>query len=219
MYKSNNKVYIYLNGQDYVLYDFSADKGDSWETRVYFEHYGMDPESDSIIEITVDSISSLIIEDDTLKTFYTKSNSPWSFEGPIIENIGNRYMFPDIWPILDQNVPYLRCYIDDSIYYSVMKCDTIFETELKLNNSIPDETFLIYANPSNDLIYLKSNNRTFNNIYIELFDMQGKCIFNKRLINYTNEYILNVNNLNKGIYFILIRNENINIHYSKILIK
>jgi hypothetical protein len=83
-----------------------------------------------------------------------------------------------------------------------MTCDTIFESEIKVDDKELIADFLIYPNPAKNFISIKCRNKIYNNLHIELFNLQGKCIISKRF-PYTNDLILNVNNLNEDIYVCL----------------
>jgi len=62
----------------------------------------------------------------------------------------------------------------------------------------------IYPNPTNEFLFVKNANSEFSKI--EIFDIKGSLILTENLVS--NEQKINVNSLQKGIYFIHLLNEN-----------
>ena len=73
-----------------------------------------------------------------------------------------------------------------------------------LSNSIVtiDNSVGIYPNPANDVVHIKANSAINS---IEIYDVQGRII-HKKITNVDNE-VLDVSNLTKGIYFLMIKTE------------
>ncbi len=78
----------------------------------------------------------------------------------------------------------------------------VFCTPLSIQE-FKDNSFIIYPNPSNGIIFLKNNlNDDIQNIYI--IDLTGKIVLNLK----SNLSQINVQNLEKGIYILSIKSEN-----------
>ena len=94
---------------------------------------------------------------------------------------------------------YCNDVLSDSIFVDITNATNNFDTETNI---------VIYPNPANDLLYIKSNSDIKS---IGILDLNGNKI---REINNSVKHI-DISNLNKGIYFIRINTEK-NIFYSKI---
>ncbi len=67
--------------------------------------------------------------------------------------------------------------------------------------------FIIFPNPSNGEFNISlENNNNEKTKFIEIFDIQGRNIFEAQFIDY--QYNINIENVNKGIYFIKIFDNN-----------
>lgn len=206
-YSENNKVYHLINNQFYVLYDFGANQGDTWEIRIPYEMYNVtwwDPD-DSLRTVFVDSVKMITIDSQELKVLYTSTLSntketDWYFQNPIIENIGSNYMFPGIWLFWDTDIPSLRCYEDSQIFYqknSEIDCDLlVYDSFIE---KVKESFFKIYPNPVNDFISISNiNNLLINKIIIS--DITGKSIIEINSDVMPNR--INLSQLYEGIYFI-----------------
>ena len=60
--------------------------------------------------------------------------------------------------------------------------------------------FEIFPNPANDVLYLNFKMENYQNGNVSLFDLNGKLV-QQSVLNYSNNK-LNINDLQKGIYFI-----------------
>ena len=93
------------------------------------------------------------------------------------------------------------------------KCQKLFDNCFKtssVNNpqfSILNSPFSIYPNPASDKLYIKTTNQT-KQLNIQIYDIYGqKVINNGELIIDNSIAVLNINNLNRGIYFVKIKNQ------------
>lgn len=195
-------AYIFKFGKFYTLYDFNAKIGDIWEITGYPNYHLNCDTSGSII---IDSISSVIINGNELKVFYTSplEDSHWRFTDRIIERIGcTGYLLPISHNcIIDvEEGRDLRCYQDDEFgLYStgiVQLCNY-------LTNSIFfkyfDKKINIYPMPFNDYIQLEytlSNNMDLMDY--KILDISGR-ILKEGIIN-KNINKLSLIDLPLGIY-------------------
>ena len=81
-------------------------------------------------------------------------------------------------------------------------------------NSLPNNEFSIYPNPSNGDFIIKFNKITDANIII--YDITGKVVLTKNRIN--KNINISLKNINKGMYFVKINNKN-NTAIEKVIIK
>jgi hypothetical protein len=78
------------------------------------------------------------------------------------------------------------------------------QQELSVNDFVSSST-KVYPNPSKDLVNIKNENN-FTIEAIQLTDLNGRII-DSYLVN-AKEYVLNISNLSKGVYFITISTDN-----------
>jgi len=83
----------------------------------------------------------------------------------------------------------------DGSSYTVEFCTDSIANSIEIKN---ETAITIYPNPANNYIIIKNE---FNNIVnIKLLDIAGNILVNNNV--YTNRYVLNINKLEKGIYFV-----------------
>jgi len=71
------------------------------------------------------------------------------------------------------------------------------------------EGFALYPNPANDSFTLKLPNATTKDITVKLIDLQGRIIQNKTIVKSQNSIVFNdLNQLNSGVYFVTISDNN-----------
>jgi len=214
-YSDSNKVYHLINNTFYVLYDFNKKVGESWTSRIPIEYDDLIYPGDSLREVTVDSIKQIIIDNDTLLSLYTSAsfgkntNSlDFYYKSPIIENIGAGYMFMAPWPIMDSDVPYLRCYQSNTINYTIKSpCDTFINIPQNINN-LKQKLYkiLVYPNPINDKIWIDIKMPGKLEIFeIKIFNQLGNCIFFTKAYTGLIETI-DFQRYPKGLYNIIISN-------------
>ncbi len=154
----SNRVYFYYPpANDFrLLYDFNAVVGDSFP--VFCRQSG----TDSSVIVTVDSISSMIINGQTLKVQHVRPinlHDICGIGGTIIERVGwTGYMFPQPQTVDPPEGGFLRCYQDPVIglYHrkTSIPCDYI--TSIK-NINISFSDIQLFPNPSNGRFEIKSS--------------------------------------------------------------
>ena len=173
LYEKDNIVYYYKNKQFYVLYDFAAKAGDSYNSIGYLSNCSQ------TFKVSIDSVTYVEVDEQLLKNFHVTLND--SFQTNYIEKIGyDEYLLPQFGfgceILTGPHYPGpLRCYSDDSIgIYStniVSNCDYITSsTENKIFNDLkffpnPTESYVTISNPSNIKI-----------TKIELIDISGRIV-------------------------------------------
>ena len=122
-------------------------------------------------------------------------------------------LYPYIYGWMDNDIPYLRCYTDSSIFYQRninFPCDTLI-------NDIPENEIIgmiVYPNPVHDLLKISFLNKHFQ-FQITILDSQGKeCL--QRKINYDSD--IDLSSFSRGIYIMKIENINTSEYWFKKLI-
>ena len=198
LYEKDNIVYYYKNKQFYVLYDFAAKEGDSYNSISYM------PNCSQTYKVTIDSVTFVEVDEQLLKNFHVTLND--SFQTNYIEKIGyNVYLLPQFGLgceiLTGPHYPGpLRCYYDSDIgIYStniVSNCDYITSSiENKIFNDLmvfpnPADSYITISNPSN--IKIKK---------IELFDFAGRVVQMWDATEYA-ENTMNIQNISPGVYLL-----------------
>lgn len=194
-----------------ILYNFAAEKGDTWNILVRDEDFDIDT-----IQVVVDSLSTININEMELKRLHVTINKLdefWHQSGSseFIEKIGDpQYMF--YWSHYSQIAcdanwtRGLRCYIDDEIgYYSTGIADSCTYTYKWTGiERKPYLTFLnVFPNPTSGMIEIRTNNDL--NIDIELFTITGKFILARNKIEHE---VLDLTDYPDGMYLLIGRASN-----------
>jgi len=203
MYSDSGKVYHYRSGSFYLLYDFTLNPGDSWQTIAPypspFTISGNPP--DTIVQIVVDSVSTITISGISKKVMYVHSNfNDWLFLNPIIEDIGSAGgLFPFIYDWMDFEIPLLRCYSDSILIYDAepnYPCDTLVN---KVNEATDFSTpIFITPNPADQNINLHIPDDGKIERFV-IYNEFGKMVYQHNLENSTKEIF--TGSFPDGIYF------------------
>lgn len=211
MYSDSGRVYHYRNGSFYLLYDFSLNAGDSWQTIAPypspFSLLGNPP--DTIVEVVVDSISTITISGIAKKVMYVHSDSnDWYFLNPIIEDIGSfGGLFPYIYDWLDFDIPLLRCYSDSLLQYEtgiISLCDTILNSVDEFGGGNFSD-IVLYPVPVNERLNFQFNSSVKIESFL-LYDEVGRIMMKgegQELIGG-----ISMVNYSSGIYFIQLLTSN-----------
>lgn len=224
-YEKDSVIYYWKNGNFYTLYDFKARPGDKWTvygSGIFRDFCGYD----SLGVVVVDSVANITINNQKLRAIYTSSDnySNWSFEGVILELVGNiTHMLPKAKEcVLD--VPdeegVLRCYEDNII--GVYKSGYCWSIDCKCNelrnytsvNNVMNSSFRVYPNPVKDYLNIQClNNYSYNGfISAEIYNMNGKKAGSFRnlesiFVGYLDRgfYLLKLLFLDQTLYFKIIK--------------
>ncbi len=150
LYTENDTVFFYsfLSEQFEMLYDFTAEVGDSWVIGGLEGYHPDNPLPYAFDTITIDSISNLYISGDTLKVWHI-SNSFWFDWGDrIIEKVGNDGFLLPRFGLFETSVWGLRCFETSDQFFQFVPypCDTIFSTTI--TTSAPEEVLNIQVSPN-----------------------------------------------------------------------
>jgi hypothetical protein len=203
----NNKLAFYFNGTDeYLLYNFNLELGDT------LQGYQFINEPDYSVYY-ISQIDSIVIEGEYFMRYKVNcTNNPDFPVGYLMEGIGYTWgIIEDVptgfWPFYE-----LRCcHINNSLVYSYSytnECNLETDTCLVDNRQIiKNETFTLAPNPATNTITVKLNNTTdiLEFIEIELLDITGKTILNKKQSCNGNTFSLDISSLPDGLILIKVK--------------
>jgi len=215
IYYSNDSLYHFNTDLDtfQLISYFNSTKGDSWD--ILSKDWD---ESIDTVTVTVDSISTILINENSLRQLYVTYNlkdynsegteiQDYSYSSRIIERIGDIsyfFNFPvNAGLMCDDNYSQgLRCYQDSNLgFYSTGIADSCAYTHKWTgiaNNNI-DLLFEIYPNPTTDWIEIKTSINA--EIAIKIFDISGHTVLTNKVITNTK---FDLSCLQSGFYFIQI---------------
>lgn len=167
VYEKQNQVFIKdeMRPEFYLLYDFNAQKGDSWSLPGY-------PELGDSIKITVDSVAFGVYGSDTLSemfvNFYTEGtyDTPENLystinlnENKIVARMGHLFNLFPWWGGLchKSRAVKLRCYSDSNFSWHSNpefenNCDTVYSHNTLIKEQ-PQPTFSLHPNPATEKIF------------------------------------------------------------------
>ncbi|MEM6964097.1 MAG: T9SS type A sorting domain-containing protein [Bacteroidota bacterium] len=229
MYGDGDRVYYHFEDEFHVLYDFSAQAGDTFEIKVgafvnYYRGSQLSFSDTGVFRVIVDSVSSVTINNENLRVLYL-GNLPdfdfyleWGFNvsggnAVIIErigNIGSSGLFGDSFTQLPSGFsPVFRCYEDPNIFYKNpdfnFPCDYLFTTSTQ---ELSEATFEIFPNPAGDHFFIKNKSGVADDYELELMDVQGRQLLQHFLFIDNDERAeITTAHLENGIYFLRIKKE------------
>lgn len=109
----------------------------------------------------------------------------------------------------------------DSVYSFIVLNNRTLVANFSPLISVNENSFssdIIFPNPVKDLLNISLNNYHNKEINIKLYNSLGELVINKLIQNNTNEIKLDIGTLPKGVYFIEINNNSINILKQKIIV-
>jgi hypothetical protein len=202
-YTRNDSVFYFEKDIDdfQLLYDFSAEKGDSWTIKL------VNRDTPVMFAIQVDSTSITTINNIDLKTLHVTYVDPDStnYKSIIVDRIGDLdYMFNwQHWfnQPCDANLSAgLSCYSDSIVgLYSLrnsLQCDYI-------NSLAPTETkhsIYVYPNPTKNIIHISTSSPDTKEV--DIFNLNGNLLCSEII---SSDYTINLENMPDGHYFIVVK--------------
>jgi Secretion system C-terminal sorting domain len=186
-FKHASEFYIECDTNEFVLYDFNLELGDTFQLPTC-PYFGVE---DSLYTGTVIEIDSIQLNNGSYrKRFNFSFNGPYDC-GPLqwVEGIGNIGFAPFYY--------YLDCF---ERYYTFV-CFKIEEEEIYgdcstlSNNEIESDKIKIFPNPAFNKIYIEGLD-SYYKYSIMIFDMNGKIV----LESIQNQGDIDISSLNHGIY-------------------
>lgn len=197
IYEENNKVYWWNKtlGEFTTLYDFGAEVGDEWEIKV----------GTQTIQVHVDAAQTVTYKSQEYKML-SISDPDDIFTGDIICGIGHlTSFFPEKLMNKGYRVENIRCFWQDGelVYQNGdQDCDEIYEQHhLGVDEIDAENEFVIYPNPSYNVLYVLSDN--INSEY-RVTNLMGQTLMIGEITS--ENHMIAVSSLPKGIYFITVNN-------------
>lgn len=205
VYTQNDTVFFYstLTNQFEMLYDFTAEVGDSW---VVGGVHSVDNEGNHLLADTVrvDSMSTVILSGDTLKVWYISHGFFYDWGRRIIEKVGNDDLFAPKYAMWELQIGALRCFEtpDVEFHFVPYPCDTVYSTissSYDLNGMIELE---IFPNPSTGhaAVLLPTNAAGV----VAVFSSTGHKIYTETVVPNTNSLVLDLSQMPVGLYRVVL---------------
>jgi hypothetical protein len=205
-YTQNDTVYYFSPGtsQFEMLYDFTAEVGDSWVVGGLPNVNPDNPLPYDSDTITVDSISSLFIGGDTLKVWHIHNTIWYGWGNRIIEKIGNEALFMPIHGFIEAYVWGLRCFETSDQFYQFVPypCDTTYSTINATQTLYEIGHLVISPNPANDLIQMPWEGPLES---LQVFDATGRQMTSGRFQLLEGRLEVPVGHLPPGMYFLSLK--------------
>lgn len=158
IHEANDSVFFWspISEQFQLLYDFTAGVGDSWEVG------GLLPDGfgdiDDFLTVTIDSITTQVVNGDTLRVWHHAFSMYFDWGNQIIEGIGsNGFMVPS-FGLFESRLGTLRCYEEPLVEWQFVSyaCDTVIG---QLIGSVGDpsrdqRTITLTPNPVTDFLQI-----------------------------------------------------------------
>jgi hypothetical protein len=198
VFNQGNKVFYMKGDQPYLLYDFTAETGDTLEFR---EPFYSTQNPDTTFTMVVDSTDFISIEGIELKRIYLRDIAwHWDLYSTHIERIGNiPYMFPQIGLQCDAACydPF-RCYSDQNIYYKPLSydCDRLVTGT---DDHHLTEHIRIYPNPASNVVNFSFKHPYYANSILQLFSVDGKMV--SEVVVCEQNISVDITEFKQGVYF------------------
>ncbi len=206
------KVYYIPKDSIYesLLYDFNLNLFDTLpESFIYHQAENM--------IVTVEQIDSILIQDTYLKRYHLSENAGFGGEY-LIEGIGNTLgLLSQITPFFEHMYD-LLCFknYEDNLYYfdnDSSDCDLI----TRIIEITQEDFYLqIYPNPAKDFIII-DNEDIGKGVIIEIYNSVGQKV--KTITDFRSNSIINIADLQNGLYFVRINLNGLCVKTEKIIKK
>jgi hypothetical protein len=201
IYTQNDTVFFYsvTTAQFEMLYDFSADVGDSW---VVGGIMAADGEGNHIFAdtVTVDSMSKIFISGEELKVWHISHSIYYDWGSRIFEKAGNDMIFAPKFGFGELPIFGLRCFEtpDMTWHFVPYPCDTSYSTISETVNLKDLSDIVVSPNPFSESLNITwaSSPGTCS---FAMVDQSGKLVFFRQ--NLGSALDLYTHNLPLGTYY------------------
>ena len=200
VYERDGKVYWWNKTLEEftVLYDFSAEEGDTWVTKVGTE----------TLIMYVNSVETVEYEGKTYRMLHVSDADDY-FSGDIVCGIGHlTSFFPE--RLMNNGdglrVEGLRCYwVEDELVFKPgdEDCDAIYSEVHGVEEDGPSTgsgTFTVYPNPTNGILTIHHSSFIIQNSEFRITNLMGQTLMTGQITAETQQ--INVSSLPQGMYFI-----------------
>lgn len=208
---TNKKQYIVLNGKFHVLYDFGRNVGDTVFTPATWDASGWVSNPDSGAWSVIDTVGFDTFNGVPFKTMHYRevtkpdgSKYHWSFDGKIVEGIGNIYT-PYPWlnrSFNDMGHPSpLRCFENEYIYIKLtdLPCDTSIDY-VSVKEIFKHELAQLSPNPFQAILELNFK-QPLKEGSLLILNHLGKTIREYSIEPFNEKLSLNLTQLAPGLYY------------------
>jgi hypothetical protein len=201
MYRVNDSVFFFEDGEFRLLYGFGAEAGDTIQL-------GYSTASGDPLQMIIDSTGTIMVGGEPRKLQYITCGDGLfiEFGKHVIEGIGSTsFMFPTV--DMSHDGP-LRCYSDNStpLFINTLTWNGQDCGELILSTNEQALSHInIYPNPANDIIKINGLN---NEASYRIITTGGTVIMEGRV---NNTGIININSLKSGMYFLEIKGKDLSV--------
>lgn len=211
--ENENKVYFYLysSEMEVLLYDFNLNVGDTFiSTHNSIEYQGCP------IELEVFSIDTTILENgEQRQRFNFNGGEKW------ISGIGSLYglVYVGVYQcIIDMYYDLSCCHENDELIYQSPYFDNCFVNTVGLNENSIQVKHSVYPNPFSQSTVLKFDYSVSQNYRLQIINGTGQMVMEIENIN-SGEIIILGNQLNSGIHFYRLTNDDKEIATGKLIKK
>lgn len=213
-YNREDSVFFYNDSTFWLLYDFSANIGDSWQIS-NDTTWGCQPTT-----LLVTDTGHIILNNKNLRWIYVKSNvgGKYYMTGKVIENIGfiqsdtyslNTTLFPrevlcDSNIIAEFDVLNFKCYSDSNgIVYNPSGEDCeYYLIHSSINNSEPlDITINIFPNPAENSATFSFSSPISELCDLHIYSSTGKQILENKIQKGATTINIDLQDFSSGIYY------------------
>ncbi len=116
----------------------------------------------------------------------------------------NSYSFIDLKPLEGNNYYRLKMIDEDGKF--------TYSKVVSVKNDIASNSFRIFPNPANEILYIQTRSVSNDFAALQVFDASGRKLKDEKIILNGNSYQLNIKDLPKGVYDLLLKSKVINKH-------
>jgi len=202
------------SSQEYLLYDMEAGLNDTilvTGIESYLSNWNFYSH-----DMVVTSIDSVLIGNNyrkriNLDDLSTSTNEKW------IDGMGSMSgILHNVSGLVGGDWFQLLCYSEnDTLKYQDSSSNSCFIESTNIENKNIEQNILIYPNPANDNLTISINspkasqaNAQLRIMDVSILDITGKQVTSKKYKGESKKYIVNVENLPAGLYFIKIKTNN-----------
>ncbi len=194
--EDSKSVFLYKDDEEFIIYDFSLQVGDS------FTHYSFFSLQD--VELEVESIETIILNGvDRKKINFIITNDYSGWVKSWIEGIGSEAGLIDYAFYHGNFDVYLNCYKENnSLVYPEISTNCCLGVTDITNSFVNTENVEIFPNPTSDIININGKNIT----KIQIIDLNGCMIYSQNTNSTINK--VQLSNFSKGFYLLEIHQSN-----------